>query len=285
MIWLESIALFIGVALLTFVMIQDPPFWITVLLLWLAVSAWFTAVLMRRGRLKEAAAAVKPYGTAFRENELEAKKNFVKTQAHMLRQQSREYGVPFGKRKLYEFAKSGGPSVALTSRQLERVNVQRRLTGKRTLNRDGFAYAIASAPPHTSPTDSNAWLLYFLMFNSSACPSKGLSVHDKVDGDVSIAPVGGGYGGVWTGYEVEPGTVITPEPAAAAALAAGAALATGATFGTYDSAPEPTPAPSYSAPDPSPSYSAPEPSYSDTSSSYSSPSFDSSPSPSFGGGE
>ena len=61
---------------------------------------------------------------------------------------------------------SAKPKIFLTPRQLERVNIQRKLRNKPPLNQVGFANAAAHAwdQPRRQPDNSSEWLMYFVMY-------------------------------------------------------------------------------------------------------------------------
>lgn len=210
-------------------------------------------------------------------------------------------------------------TIRLTARQLERLNIQRKLSKRQPLTRGGFTHGIAAAPPERSQSTND--LLFWLMIYESSQPGH-YSPRCAIDAGITVEPdkpfngLGGSYGGAGaTGKWDEPERVVSSEdrqtftvPDGHVAVRDHEGRATGeivavasnalpdrdppgymppsdtgyveterGTAGLTTPIEPPAPAPSYSAPDPSPSYSPP-----DTSSSYSSssPSFDSSPSPS-----
>jgi hypothetical protein len=213
----------------------------------------------------------------------------------------------FGKRK---------PSIFLTPRQLERVNIQRKLQGRQPLNRRGFTNAVAHAwdqhesthPTRQSqPVNTGDWLTYLILYE---CLFDDHSTgRTYVDTGLTITPEApyNGHGGEFAGAGAS-GDWASPTASTAAAAAAIAADG-GAPFPgpQYDDAGGPAMAPSdpaYSRPvepaitgngyhftDPAPSTPSytpdPSPSYTpDPSPSYSpdpSPSFDSGSSSSGGG--
>jgi hypothetical protein len=154
------------------------------------------------------------------------------------------------------------PTIALTPRQIERVNIQRKLRGKPPLNRAGIKNAVAHAwdQPRKQPDNSGDWLVYLILYECLLSDHQGHTCAGA--GGFTIDPnlpyngaggefAGAGASGDWTSPDALRATAAPPD--------------------TY-SAP--------SAPDPSPSYS----SSSDSSSSSSSSSDSSSSSSDSGGG-
>lgn len=185
--------------------------------------------------------------------------------------------IGFGKRTVPPVRE---PTVVLTPRMTERVNVQRKLRGKPPLNRDGFKNAAAHAwdQPRRQPDNSSDWLTYFILYEcllsdhqSHMCAGAGSLI---IDPNLPYNGQGGEFAGAGAS-----GSWDDP------AVAAGAAIALGATY-DLDRVPgipggdtSPT-----SAPDPTPSYSSSSDSSSSSSSYDSGSSSSSSDSGSSGGG-
>lgn len=155
--------------------------------------------------------------------------------------------------------------VTLTPRQIERVNIARKLRGKPPLNRAGFKNAISAAwdTPRREPQTSTDWLTYLLLYEVYFADHQ--SARCSGVGGFTIDPnlpyngqggeyAGGGASGAWT-------------DAPLAVQSEALIIAGNADNLSYVVTDRPDPAPSYSAPDPAPSYSS---SVSDSSSSYSS---------------
>lgn len=205
-------------------------------------------------------------------------------------------------------------SIFLTPRQLERVNIQRRLGGRSPLNRAGFTNAVAHAwdQPIRQPDTSNDWLTYLILYECLFADHTSPRVGGTIGLTITPDAPYNGHGGEFAGAGAS-GSWTSPDASTAAAAAAIDTRAPvdplsdpnsykgstdtqpGATGYNPDTNPNPhaepplpdAPSPvdtsgresygsGYSAPD-TPSYSAP-----DTSSGYtpdtSSPSFDSTPS-------
>lgn len=187
------------------------------------------------------------------------------------------------------------PSIFLTPRQLERVNIQRKLRGRQPLNRRGFTNAVANAwQPGKQPDNTADWLTYLILYECLLDAHATGRVY--VDTGLTITPEApyNGHGGEFAGAGAS-GDWRSPD--ASTAAAASAIMADGpihddrpmqdplsdpnsykgAEGSQIDDAGGPATAPSdpaySSAPDPSPSYS-PDPS----------PSFDSGSSSSFDAG-
>lgn len=148
--------------------------------------------------------------------------------------------------------------LTLTPRQLERVNIQRKLQGRAPLNRAGFSNAVSHAwdQPRKQPDTTSDWLTYLIMYEVFFADHQSSRV--SCDTGITISPdqpyngQGGGYGGAGASGD------WTSAPSGTAAVAAAIALA-----------------PSYTSADPLSdpgSYKGGDVSSSDTSSSYSSPS-------------
>lgn len=170
----------------------------------------------------------------------------------------------------------------LTTRDLEHINVRRRLQGRQPLNRNGFQTAIASARRDT-PVDANNWLVYLIAYDMLTADHASLNVggcsHISIDPGQPFNGQGGEFAGAGASgsWDSPPSAVPAPgiDPYASLADTARASVADfgagSAGLAAADLGPDPlsyTPpvpdsTPSYT-PDPSPSYS------SDTSSSYSS---------------
>lgn len=181
------------------------------------------------------------------------------------------FSAPYGRK----------PAIVLSPRQLERVNIQRRLAGRQPLNRAGFSNAIAHAwdQPRRQPDTSSDWLTYLILYQCF------LSDHQQhrvaVDHFLAIDPdlPYNGHGGEFAGAGAS-GSWEGSTAAAGLGFASGIAGIDAYSNAGPDTgqAPEPAPersAPAYSAPEPSPGYSAPEPSYSAPDSGSSSSSYDS----------
>jgi hypothetical protein len=72
--------------------------------------------------------------------------------------------APYGRN---EFGGALKPTVTLTPRMLEHVNIQRRMRGAAPLNRDGFKNAISHPWDRydvRQPESRNDWLTYFIMY-------------------------------------------------------------------------------------------------------------------------
>jgi hypothetical protein len=102
----------------------------------------------------------------------------------------------FGKRK---------PSIFLTPRQLERVNIQRKLQGRTPLNRWGFTNAAAHAARvarrtgTNQPTTVSDWLTYLLLYETKFADHSSGRVY--VDTGLTITPEApfNGHGGDFLG--------------------------------------------------------------------------------------
>lgn len=203
-------------------------------------------------------------------------------------------------------------TITFTPRQLERVNIQRRLRGAVPLNKRGFQGAAATAATDTRrPDTTNDWLNYFifyqLFFADHGSPRTTVDHHFTINPDLPFNGQGGTFGGAgasgaWDAPQAAVDTSagnLSPAAALGAGAAIGAAayladrvpdpvatgdLPSGAAMGAFLKDADPEPAPRSSPmPEPAPAYEAPtrsEPSYSpspssDSSSSYSSSSSDS----------
>lgn len=125
-------------------------------------------------------------------------------------------------------ARQRKPSVFLTPRQLERVNMARTAAGKRPLNRSGFTSAVSHAwdQPRRQPDTREDWLTYLIMYE---CLFAGhTSGRTTVDTGLTITPdapynghggefAGAGASGDWTSPDASTAT-------AAAAIASGGAI-------------------------------------------------------------
>ena len=200
----------------------------------------------------------------------------------------------FGKRK---------PSIFLTPRQLERVNIQRKLQGRQPLNRRGFTNAVAHAwdqhesthPTRQSqPVNTGDWLTYLILYE---CLFDDHSTgRTYVDTGLTITPEApyNGHGGEFAGAGAS-GDWASPTASTAAAAAAIAADG-GAPFPapqyTDDNAPERAVEPAitgngYHFTDPAPSTPSYTPDPAPSTPSYTpdpSPSYSPDPSPSFDSG-
>lgn len=124
--------------------------------------------------------------------------------------------APYGKRK---------PSIFLTPRQLERVNIQRKLRGRQPLNRAGFSNAVAHAwdQPIRQPDTATDWLTYLILYE--VLWTDHATARVSVDTGLTITPeapynghggdfAGAGASGQWTAPDA-------PTGLAAAAIADG----------------------------------------------------------------
>lgn len=207
-------------------------------------------------------------------------------------------------------------AITFTPRQLERVNIQRRLRGAAPLNRAGFENAASHAwdQPRRQPDTSSEWLNYFIFYQiflaDHTTPRTAVDHHFTVDPDKPYNGHEGetpdaGAAGHWSGrkaYENGVNAGAGPLPAGDASERVPDPIATGdlpsgAAMGAFLKDTQPTPSyvpdtsdrpssvpdtytPPASDPSPSPSYSS-----SDSSSSYSSSSSDSGSSGGGGGGD
>jgi hypothetical protein len=208
-------------------------------------------------------------------------------------------------------------AIYLTARELEHVNIKRRLSGKLPLNRDGFANAVAHAwdQPGRQPGTSAEWLAYLIVYECLL--NEHGSYRTSVDTGLTITPAApyNGHGGEFAGAGASGDWT---SPGAQALAAAGVGMGVGAALdrdlpsnvepatagngyhftdplsnpdsykGSTDNSPglNPDPVPSSTDNSPSPTpYSAPDtaPTYSapDTSPSFDSSSSSNIPSPNF----
>ncbi len=177
------------------------------------------------------------------------------------------------------------PTIPLTPRMLERVNVERRRRGAPSLNRRGVTNAIAHPWDRAEvrqPQTTSDWLTYLIMYDvfiadhqQSQCSGVGgiridpnLSYNGQggelagagASGDWTAAPVTATIAaGIAVGASAEYLTSQDPERPNGPLVGDGPSVASdyrsGDTVGGYDSAPSsmnPDPTPSYSAPDPTP---------------------------------
>lgn len=177
-----------------------------------------------------------------------------------------------------------GP-VRLSARDLERVNIKRKLEGRRPLTRGGFTYGLVNAPPQYQ--SSNDFLMWLLIYESVQ-PSH-YTHRCAVDSGITVQPsepfngLGGSYGGAGASgkwdhedtyvtdrfhnpqpddrntAEADPTPTCAPDPVSVTSHHVGSSQPIAAD--TYTS----------SAPDPSPSYSSSSSDSSPSSSSDSSP--------------
>lgn len=107
------------------------------------------------------------------------------------------------------------PSIFLTPRQLERVNIHRKLRGRNPLNRAGFAHAAAYAAGQSrQPSSINDWLTYLILFE---CLDEHSASRVFVDTGLTITPEApfNGHGGDFAGagasgrWESPDATLIT----------------------------------------------------------------------------
>lgn len=181
------------------------------------------------------------------------------------RTESRSESPAFDRRPRDFGKRASVPQLMITARQLEHVNIQRKLRGQSPLNRDGFHAAVSHAANQPAqPTTISDWLTYLIiyqcMFDGHTQPRVGMDTSivinpNQPDNGCDGTFGGAGASGVWT-----PDVQISAEHIAA---------------GRVDDAPVSAPyIASVSAPDPTPS--SPAPSF-DSSSSSSSVSVDTSP--------
>lgn len=170
----------------------------------------------------------------------------------------------FGKRPVPPTRK---PTITLTPRMMERVNMQRRARGMAPLNRTGFkaAVSIASTDTRPAPSTSSDWLTYLIMyecfFSDHASHTVGGTGGITIDPNIPYNGQGGEYGGAgasgdWTSAPASvTAAVADVAPTDIYAGVAASIAASAAAAGVSDSTPSYSsdPAPSYSAPDPSPS--------------------------------
>ena len=191
---------------------------------------------------------------------------------------------------------SAKPKIFLTPRQLERVNIQRKLRNKPPLNQAGFANAAAHAwdQPRRQPDNSSDWLMYFVMYecfiadhqSHLVAPSGGLTIDPNLPYNGQGGEfAGAGASGDWARSDPYAALALTldltPAPDGFAPLpppSDSGSYSPGDTVGGYGSTPDPTPSVS----DSSSSYSS---SSSDSSSSSSSSDSGSSGGDSGGGGD
>jgi hypothetical protein len=96
-------------------------------------------------------------------------------------------------------------TIALTPRQLERVNIQRKLRGKPPLNRDGFKNAVAhpwTAPLAVQPQSTADWLAYLIAYQCLLPAHEGMT---RVSTGLTVDP-NSRYNG--QGYEL-PGAGVS----------------------------------------------------------------------------
>ena len=100
------------------------------------------------------------------------------------KQDQAETSRTFGKRK---------PSLFLTPRQLERVNIQRKLRSTTPLTRGGFGNAVAHAwSLRVKPTSVSDWLTYLILYESFSTDHWANRVY--VDTGLTITPEAPYYG-------------------------------------------------------------------------------------------
>lgn len=220
----------------------------------------------------------------------------------------RDGRVTFGKRNVGKHPALGAPygqqssqRVVLTPRQVERINIQRKLRGKPPFNRTGLTNAIAHPWDRydvRQPQNTNDWLSYLIMYEIIFSDHQAHTVGGC--GGVAIDPGApyNGQGGEFAGAGASGSWGDPVVRAQATAIEIGIPFASdadpkyspGDTVGGYGSRsfdvvtdkPDPSPVTTY-APDPSPSPTYSASSVSDSGSSYSSSSSDSSSSSSDSG--
>jgi hypothetical protein len=174
----------------------------------------------------------------------------------------------------------------LTTRDLEHVNVQRRLQGRSPLNRNGFKTAIASARTNP-PVDGNNWLPYLIAYELLTPDHVSSSVsgcaHISIDPGQPFNGQGGEFAGAGASgsWAEDGGTAImvtppAPAPDPYAAMMTMAASATAEMAAASLAAPYGAPA--ASVPDSTPAPSAPDTSTPSVDTPSSSSSYDSGPS-------
>jgi hypothetical protein len=92
-------------------------------------------------------------------------------------------------------------AIYLTARELEHVNIKRRLSGRLPLNRDGFANAVAHAwdQPERQPGTPAEWLAYLIVYECLL--NEHGSYRTSVDTGLTITPAApyNGHGGEFAG--------------------------------------------------------------------------------------
>jgi hypothetical protein len=159
--------------------------------------------------------------------------------------------VPAVSTPLTRMAKALAPSVLLTARQLEHVNIQRKLRDRKPLNRAGFKNAIAHAwdnweQPHERT--QSEWLTYLIIYECLISGHEASHVSGVGGGGgITIDPnlPYNGQGGEFAGAGAS-GTWDNTAVTAGLAIAAGAPW----TQGSADPLSDPN---SFKGPDPSPS--------------------------------
>jgi hypothetical protein len=165
----------------------------------------------------------------------------------------------------------------LTRRQLEHVNIQRKIAGRPALNSQGFRAAAAIAgsrtDPRQQPDDTASWLTYFILYKCFVADHQSHRV--GVDGGVTISPTepyngqgsdfaGSGASGNWgapsalaLGAGVLAATSeqrITAEGGQYIGLDAGKSDVSDSSYSSSSDPAPSAPAPEYTAPSASPSY-------------------------------
>lgn len=171
----------------------------------------------------------------------------VEAKSHPRPTKSPALGFQYGRKQ---------PVIALTPRDLERVNIQRRLAGRPPLNRAGFSNAVAHAwdQPRRQPDTTQNWLTYLILYQVFSTDHQSPRV--AVDQGITISPDQpyNGHGGEFAGAGA---SGSWDSPAAAAATGAAGIAAGIAGIDNY-TASEPSAQPA-SAPGLSPGSSAPDP--------------------------
>lgn len=185
---------------------------------------------------------------------------------------SEALSAPFGKRAFVP--PTVHPTIALTPRMLERVNVQRKLRNKMPLNRAGFKNAVAHAWDRwevSQTMDQTQWLAYLIAYQVLIADHQ--SVRCAGAGGLTIDPKapyygqGGEFDGAGASGQWDSGTAAAASAIASTTGTAGdgpssadpnrqidiyAAVAD-TVRGSVAAAPDPSPSlSSYSAPDPAP---------------------------------
>ena len=147
---------------------------------------------------------------------------------------------------------SAKPKIFLTPRQLERVNIQRKLRNKPPLNQAGFANAAAHAwdQPRRQPDNSSDWLMYFVMYecffadhqSHLVAPSGGLTIDPNLPYNGQGGEfAGAGASGDWARSDPYAALALTLDFAPLPPPSDSGSYSPGDTVGGYGSTPDPTP--------------------------------------------